>query len=247
MPPLREHFESTGNWLFRRRSYVPFILLVPLFGEMLHFEWPLRSHALQFKWEICCIAVSIFGLIIRAVTIGHVPARTSGRNTKHQVAATLNVTGIYSIVRHPLYIGNFFIWLGFAMFCLDWRLLLIFMLGFWLYYERIIFAEEEFLRRKFPKAFLAWATVTPAIIPRFSGWKPSSLTFCWKTMVRREYRGPLGVAAMFFMLHTAGDLIVQRRLVLESVYLVGLLACFVMFVTVRWFAKRTTVLHVAGR
>ena len=32
---------------------------------------------------------------------------TSGRNTHDQVADSLNTSGIYSIVRHPLYVGNF--------------------------------------------------------------------------------------------------------------------------------------------
>ena len=206
---------------------------------MCYFDWPMHSHALQFEWEICCIAVSLFGLLIRAVTVGHVPRRTSGRNTSRQVAETLNVTGMYSIVRHPLYIGNFFIWLGFSMFCLDWRLLLIFVLGFWMYYERVMFAEEEFLRRKFPQAFLAWARNTPAVIPRFSAWQAPLLPFSLRNVLRREFYGLLGVAVMFFMLDLIGDWIVKRELVIERGYLVVLAACFAVFAVLRTLKKRT--------
>ena len=52
------------------------------------------------------------GFLFRAWAIGTTPAGTSGRNTKEQVAEVLNSTGIYSIVRHPLYVGNYFMWIG---------------------------------------------------------------------------------------------------------------------------------------
>jgi len=57
------------------------------------------------------IALSMFGFIIRAIAIGTTPKGTSGRNTKEgQVAESLNTKGIYSMVRHPLYLGNYFMW-----------------------------------------------------------------------------------------------------------------------------------------
>lgn len=36
---------------------------------------------------------------------------------------------------------------------------------FWLYYERIIFAEKVYLRRKFKDEYLQWATVAPVFVP----------------------------------------------------------------------------------
>lgn len=246
MPPVREQFEDSGNWLFRHRSFLPLIFLVPLLGQMLNVEWPIRSGQGRFVWEIGCVGVSLFGLLIRVLTIGHVPARTSGRSTNHLVAKSLNVTGIYSVVRHPLYIGNFFIWLGFAMFHPSWQLLLIFVLGFWLYYERIVFAEEEFLRRKFPQAFLAWAANTPAVFPRFAGWKAPALPFCWKTALRREYRGVLGMAVMFFLLDTFGEVTLGRQLAIEAAPVTALLVCVAFYLAIRWVAKRR-ILHVEGR
>lgn len=246
MPPVREQFEDSGNWLFRRRSFLPFILLVPLIGQMLNLEWPHYGPHAQLVWEMFCICVSVFGLLIRSLTIGHVPARTSGRSTKHLVANSLNTTGIYSVVRHPLYIGNFFLWLGFAMFHPSWQLITIFVLGFWLYYERIAFAEEEFLRRKFPQAFLKWASTTPAIIPRFSGWQGPALPFCWKTAVRREYRAVLGMAVMFFLLDTAGDWSLDRKLTPGPIYVAALLTSAMLYLSIRWIAKRR-ILHVEGR
>jgi protein-S-isoprenylcysteine O-methyltransferase Ste14 len=72
------------------------------------------------------------------------------------------MTGAYSIARHPIYFGNFFIGLGFALYCASFWVVAVFVLLFWVYYERIMFAEEEFLRRTFGKAYESWAARTPA-------------------------------------------------------------------------------------
>ena len=51
-----------------------------------------------------------------AIAIGTSNKHTSGRSTKEQVADALNTKGIYSTVRHPLYLGNYFMWIGIVMF-----------------------------------------------------------------------------------------------------------------------------------
>ena len=90
----------------------------------------------------------------------------SGRNTvQGQIADELNTKGLYSIVRNPLYVGNYFLWLGIAMLTCNPWFIAIFTLIFWIYYERIVFAEEEFLRKKFGDAYLEWTVRTPIFIP----------------------------------------------------------------------------------
>ena len=143
--PLIEEFESVGHWLFRWRSYLPLITTVLLFFGLQYFSYPLGSHFLDELWELLCLMVSFVGLIIRALTVGWSSNRTSGRHTAQQVADTLNTTGMYSIVRNPLYLGNFLMVLGVVIFLRVWWIPFIYVLLFVLYYERIIFAEEMFL------------------------------------------------------------------------------------------------------
>ncbi len=50
--------------------------------------------------------------------------------------------------------------LGVMLFAHTWWLALIYILAFWLYYERIMFAEEAFLRKKFGDEYLTWANST---------------------------------------------------------------------------------------
>jgi len=118
---LREKFESQGNWLFRRRSFLPLLGAPLVVLAFQHFSYPYGSHILDLMWEMLCLGVSLFGLAIRVWAVGCIPRRTSGRNTrKGQVANLLNTTGVYSVVRHPLYLGNFFMVLGPAMFFRLW-------------------------------------------------------------------------------------------------------------------------------
>jgi hypothetical protein len=81
---------------------------------------------------------------------------------------------MYSVVRHPLYLGNYFQWLGVAMLPRNPWVAVTVSLVFWIYYERIMFAEEEYLRRSFGSEFEEWAARTPAFIPDFAQWVPAA-------------------------------------------------------------------------
>jgi protein-S-isoprenylcysteine O-methyltransferase Ste14 len=217
---LRENFEKTGVWLFRWRSYIPLVVLVPTFGAMWHYQWPHHSEALQGWWEFVCVATSLLGLLIRALTVGFVPSGTSGSNTKYQLASELNTTGMYSVVRHPLYLGNYLIYFGIALFPRVWWLPAMTTLFFWLYYERIMFAEEEYLRRTFDRQFEEWAENTPAFIPKVWKWKRTVLPFSLKTVLKREYSGLMGLAVVFFCLELLEHYAVEGRLHLEIAWVV---------------------------
>src|SRR5688500_9351479 len=100
--PLKEELENSGNWLFRRRSFIPLVLCVFAIAVMYFYPDTTHQFITSKSWRIVCLLVTALGLAIRALTVGFTPKGTSGRNTAGQVADQLNQTGIYSLVRHPL-------------------------------------------------------------------------------------------------------------------------------------------------
>lgn len=244
---LKEEYENTGNWLFRWRSYIPLIMIGIFLLTLREYEYPGNSEYLDHLWEAFCLIVSFIGLGIRIFTVGHTPKGTSGRNTREQVADTLNTSGIYSVVRNPLYLGNFFMGLGPALFAHLWWLTLIYILSFWLYYERIIFAEEAYLRKIFGDEYMMWASMTPVIVPKLGNYRKPNLPFSLRNVLRREYNGFFAVIVVMFILEVAGDLIYENKFDNDLMWYVLLGISFIMWITLRSLKKYTALLDVEGR
>lgn len=236
---LREEIEKQGNWLFRWRSYLP-LLMLPLciiaLLESVDPKYTLGYPANQL-FTVLCIIISFIGFFIRAVTIGFTPKGTSGGNTKKQKAAELNTTGFYSIVRHPLYLGNFIIFLGIVLFVKVWWFAVISALLFWLYYERIMFKEEEFLREKFGEPFLKWAEKTPAFMPLFRNWQSPNQRFSLKRTIYREYIGFFEIIACFTLLEIIKNFLETGEFVSHIGWAIFFTTGLLLFVTVRIVKK----------
>lgn len=209
---LSESFENSGNFLFKYRGHIP--LLIFVFAIPVAYLTPYSIHRERTNFEtinlFISISIIVLGHLVRARTVGRRHLQTSGRNRSHQVANFLNTTGWYSIVRHPLYLGNALIWMGIAIFLENGWFVIILMLLYWLYYERIMFVEEQFLANKFGDDFLSWSRKTPAFFPSIKNYKKASTRFSWKIVLKNEYPGMLSSMTSFLFV------IILKRTVIES-------------------------------
>jgi protein-S-isoprenylcysteine O-methyltransferase Ste14 len=245
---LSKQFEALGNYLFRWRSYLPLILIALFFSALPYYSYPLGSHLLDVIWEIFCLAISFLGLLIRIITVGYTPKKTSGRNTKKgQVADYLNIKGMYSIVRNPLYLGNFFMGFGISLFLRIWWVAFIYALLFIIYYERIIIAEEAFLVQKFKQQYLEWAGRTPAFFPKFSQWQTAELPFSFKKALRREYHGFLAVILSMFALEVVSDIYLHHDFKFDFMWKCIVAIGVIGYVIIRFLHKKTSFLKTPGR
>jgi hypothetical protein len=197
--------------------------------------------------EYTCLAISFLGMLVRVLTIGYAPAKTSGRNTSSQLAVQLNTTGVYSIVRHPLYLGNYLIGLGIMLLLWVWWLPVIYTLLFWLYYERIMFAEEAFLNQQFGEAFRKWASVTPAFWPNFSLWRPADLPFSLRNAIGREYTSFFVVVIGHTGIEFFEYITLYHRLGWKPFWIAFATSGTVIYIVLRELKRRTTVFDVPGR
>jgi protein-S-isoprenylcysteine O-methyltransferase Ste14 len=240
---LKGELAKVGNWFFRWRSYLP-LLLVGLFLLALKDVTPLSaSAAVNRVWELVCLGISVSGLILRVMTVGYVPRGTSGRNTRRQVAEVLNTTGMYAVVRHPLYVGNFIMWLGISLLFHLWWFTVLIALIFWVYYEKIMYAEEDFLTQQFGEHFLDWAERTPLFIPKFSLWRAPELEFSWKSAVKREYASFFAMIAIFTGLNLLTTIRLHHKIALDPMWLGIFLSSLVCYLIVRFLKKKTRLLE----
>ncbi len=244
---LVHSFEKSGNYLFRHRGQIPvilFILAVPVI--YLSGYGGLNANA-RFWVSIVAIVLSFMGQIVRAWSIGTTPHGTSGRNRNKQVAMSLNTKGIYSMVRHPLYLGNYLMWIGIVVYTFNIYFVIIVSLAYWLYYERIMFAEERFLERKFGQQYLDWSLKVPAFLPAFSKYQKGDIPFSFISVLRREYSGVLATVLGFFFIDVLrswflfGSVDFNR----PSSYALGISALIALIL--RTLKHKTNLLNESGR
>jgi protein-S-isoprenylcysteine O-methyltransferase Ste14 len=245
---LRETFEEQGNALFKRRGYIP---LFALAAAISWYVFLLRGGkaGVNCWWvDFLFLCVGFAGLGIRVFTVGFTPRGTSGRNTSEgQVAERLNTSGIYSAVRHPLYLGNFLMWLAPVLVLKDLWFTLFICAFFWIYYERIMYAEEQFLRRKFGQAYIDWSNDTPAFFPKFSRYKKADLAFSLRNALKREYIGCFNLVFVMTLFRSVGFAVTMKTFYLDKPWIIIFSASVFIFILIRILRKRTKLLDVEGR
>ena len=240
MALIEEHIK-TGNWLFKYRSYLPVSLFVLYYVGLIQMDTSLELFQ-QYNWLIFCFCISLLGQFIRIISVGKVPIGTSGRNTKQQKAVSVNISGIYSIVRHPLYLGNYFMWLGmFLLIPIIW-LQIVFSLIYWVYYERIMIAEEDFLRYKFSSDYTNWAARTPAFIPSFKRFVKNPLPYKYKNIIRREYTSLSAMIIIFLFLFIINNGIAFGNWKINEEIKIVLGITILFYFIMRFFKKKTNLL-----
>lgn len=244
---LTDQMDSQGQWLFKHRGILPIIIFIIgaylfLRNESNPSDWVLEGTPYEIYYELSCLAVSLFGFSIRVYTVGYTPPNTSGRNTSGQVADELNTLGIYSMVRNPLYVGNFFMWLGVAMLTGNFWFIIAFILFYFLYYERIIFTEEQFLKQKFKDIYIQWAKNTPVIIPRISAFKKPENLFNWKKILRQEKNGFAAVFIIFCVFDISGELLKKEKNFNEILYLAGI-GSILIYIVLKFMKHKTKLLQ----
>ena len=122
----------------------------------------------------------------------------------------LATTGAYSLVRHPLYLGNFLILGGFALACAHWIVIAV-AIGFvWFYYPAAIRYEDSKLARIFAETWHDWSKDVPAVFPRHLRWRANTDAE-WNARQSLLRNGELIISVFlagcaWFMLYRVGEM-----------------------------------------
>jgi protein-S-isoprenylcysteine O-methyltransferase Ste14 len=244
---LIHSFESSGNWLFRRRGFIPVVLFIFAIPVIILTDYSQVSTQMTHLVNWIASVLSLVGFLIRAYAIGTTPRGTSGRNTDKQVAEQLNTSGIYSVVRHPLYLGNYLMWIGIVLFTKNYSFTIIVSLLYWIYYERIMFAEERFLERKFGEQYLSWSLNVPAFIPALKRYSKNQVPFSLKSVLRREYSGVLATVIGFVFVELLINYSRWGVFIVEKPFLYALAITAIAALTLRFLKHSTKLLAEEDR
>ena len=146
---LRYH-EQSRQWFA-----VIFVLLVSWLGDT------------EQNFLIAGAVVASIGEIIRLWASGHVK--------KNKQLAT---DGPYAYVRHPLYVGNILIVIGFSIACSLWWSYVLMVALLLFYYPPTISYEDNKLKKIFGDEWVQWSQNIHALIPTF-GKKLGSISSEW--------------------------------------------------------------------
>jgi len=136
---------------FRQFVGVAFAVVVTMLGRP-RVDW------LWFGAILCVI-----GMLVRLWASGHVK--------KDKQLAT---TGPYAFVRHPLYVGNQLLGVGFCAASALWWSLPAWIVISLLFYPPAIRQEDAKLARLFGAAWTRWRARTRALIPRLTPYEPGA-------------------------------------------------------------------------
>lgn len=218
--------QGTGRWhavadaCFRYRaiSVVPVVLLVYFIFT------PVDAGRFNTILNAAGFLIALAGAATRINAVGHAKPFTSGRENFLR-AESLNTSGLYSIVRNPLYVGNFLIYNGLLITYSSPAALVFFNVFFVINYHFIILSEERYLAGQFGQAYRDYLGRVPKVLPRFSLYrkndhpfrpsralyKEKNTTFYWMffyavTLLVKQYKLNGGVI-MHFWWHAAPVLV----------------------------------------
>jgi protein-S-isoprenylcysteine O-methyltransferase Ste14 len=177
LPPISARESSisarVGRFLFRHRGWVPVpFLAVPL---LVH-DQPTAA-----QW-IAGIILMIVGESIRLAGIA-AAGHTTRRRSRH--VEELVTYGIFAWTRNPLYVGNFFLWVGIVVVSGVFWFLPVAVLLFAAEYSLIVRYEEGVLESIFGREYLAYRQCTPRWVPRPPR-KAATGPMDWKRAFRSE-------------------------------------------------------------
>ncbi len=124
---------------------------------------------------------------------------------------------------------------------------MVYTLAYALYYERIMAAEEDFLRSKFGEDFEDWSEKTPGFFPDISKWDSPELNISFRNILRREYSSLFALIFSFTVLDLIGNYWVIHKLYVVPMWNVLFWTTLAVYLILRFLKRHSNFLDVKGR
>jgi protein-S-isoprenylcysteine O-methyltransferase Ste14 len=222
-----------GNVLFKYRSFTPLPVLALVF---LLFR-PLDMGSLN-GWMIAGgLFLSLAGELIRILAVGFSYAGTSGRENFLK-AESINSTGVYSLSRNPLYIGNILIFSGLLVVFSNGYALVMVMLFLVAQYHFIIRAEERFLDNRHGKAYREYCREVPRIFSGFRRYTKPATAFNLRKVIFKENDSLFNLIMVFILILVIRELTFYNSVNHAVQFMSAASILIVLYILVKLIKKR---------
>ena len=184
------------------------------------------------------LAVSFLGEFIRVLAVGFAYTGTSGREN-YLRADDLNHTGIYSIVRNPLYIGNVLMFSGLLIVFANWWALLFFNIFLITQYYFIILSEENYLQQKYGDSFNDYCSFINRVIPKCKYYQKPALPFDGRKVFFKENDSVFNMLMVFVIILAFREKSIVNAVPHSTHLIIAAVALITVYIIIK-VVKKTT-------
>ncbi len=232
---------AIGNFFFKYRNqlfiFLYALLLVP------SPELITKTSFGPGYWKIALwvgLFITTLGVVIRGLTIGLTFIERGGKELKIHADALIT-RGLFTHCRNPLYVGNNLMLLGLGILSNSLIYVLVVVPVFLFIYQCIIYAEEDFLTKKFGQSYLDYCLKTNRWLPNLRGIGEtfSSMKFNWaKCMLTENNTQIFWATGVFLTIIFKFPFIFGENPWTRHYFMITVLPLFVVYYLVlRWLRK----------
>jgi hypothetical protein len=153
-------------------------------------------------------------------------------------ADALNTTGIYSIVRNPLYIGNFFMFTGLVVVYANIFAVMVFAVFALLQYYFIILSEEDFLKKEYGRDYETYCDRVRRIIPTFKDYKKNQNPFNLKKVFFKENDSVFNMLVLYILVLLYKEKVFTGSIGRSFVYIIPGVILMAAYIIVKIIKRR---------
>jgi hypothetical protein len=111
-----------------------------------------------------------------------------------------------------------------------------------------MYAEEQFLTKKFGEIYASWAAKTPAFIPSLGKWNNPDLSFSWKKVLKKEKNGLFAIFLLIYIFNCwTSWLMTGEYFTSKSWSLYAMIITGVLYFVLKFIKSGTKWLNEEGR
>lgn len=170
--------QPASDWEYRWKFSL-LVLSQPAFGFAAYYLLSLDGpwYSPVFVPEIAAVGVclAVLGMFLRIWGTAALSSNVMG--SRNPDTETLISTGLYGVMRNPLYVASILVFAGYGAF-FGWQVLLAMLIFHWVRYDRVARYEELHLRRRWGEQFDEYVLKVPRWLPTL---RRSALQGPWVT------------------------------------------------------------------